>query len=172
MGRLALDYIMEEPVGKVYMANRNHEKVVDLSKEFPKVIPVDYKERYEILQDVDVLITATSSPHVIIKYDEIKSRNRELYIMDMAIPRDVEPRVGEIPNIHLYNVDDLQSISRNNERLREELSKRAEDIIEKDIEDFKIWLSYINIHPVIKSLKDKCKIIEEDTLDYIYKKLI
>jgi glutamyl-tRNA reductase len=171
MGRLALNYILEEPVGKIYMANRNHQKVVDISKEFPQVIPVDYKDRYEVLKDTDVLITATSSPHTLIKSENLGERESELFIMDLAIPRDVDLNVGDISNVHLYNVDNLKTISAFNERTREELAEAAKGIIKSDIEDFINWLSSSKVDPVIKSLKEKCEIIEADTLAYISRRI-
>jgi glutamyl-tRNA reductase len=158
-------------VGKIYMANRNHQKVVDISKEFPQVIPVDYKDRYEVLKDTDVLITATSSPHTLIKSENLGERERELFIMDLAIPRDVDLNVGDISNVHLYNVDDLKTISAFNERTREELAEAAKDIIKSDVEDFINWLSTSKVDPVIKSLKEKCEIIEADTLAYISRRI-
>ncbi|MDP4089881.1 MAG: glutamyl-tRNA reductase, partial [Bacillota bacterium] len=171
MGRLALNYILEEEADKIYMANRNHQKVVDISREYPSVIPVDYKDRYEILEEADVLITATSSPHTIIKEEMIGRRAKELYIMDLALPRDVEEAVGKLPKVHLYNVDDLQAISGSNERLRSELSKKAEAVVNSDVEEFEGWLSAIQADTVIRSLKEKCSIIEKDTMEYIDKKL-
>ena len=171
MGRLALKYIMDESPNKIYMANRNHQKVIDLSAECPQVEPVDYKDRYRILEEADILITATSSPHTIIKAEEVSARRKSLYILDLAIPRDVDTRVSELKEVHLYNVDDLKSISDYNERLRNELSERAYEIIKADITNFRTWLSSVHIDPVIKSLKDKCSIIEEDTLQYIFGKV-
>lgn len=171
MGRLALNYILNEKPQKVFMANRNHEKVVDISKEYPEVVPIEYKNRYEILGEVDVLITATSSPHTIIRAENVRVRDKNLYIMDLAIPRDVDEKAGEIKGVHLFNVDNLKSISKYNEGLRVELSEKAMQIIKEDINEFKEWLASVHIDPVIKSLKEKCSIIEKDTLEYIYSKV-
>jgi glutamyl-tRNA reductase len=171
MGRLSLKYMIEEVSGKIYVAYRNRQKILDILEEYPQVIAVDYKDRYKALQQVDILITATASPHVVFKLEDMQQLNKELYIMDMAIPRDVEASVGNVDNIHLYNVDNLKSISSLNEKRREQLSEEAKEIIKSDIEVLKVWFSTLNVDPIIKSLKEKCEVIQQDTLDYLNRKL-
>lgn len=171
MGRLALKHMYEEETGKLYVAYRNRQKILDILEEYPQVIAVDYKDRYQIIKDIDVLITATSSPHLIIKANELPMLNKELYILDMAIPRDVDAAVANEHKIHLHNIDDLKSISTLNEKRREELSEEAKAIIKSDVEELKAWISTLNVDPVIKSLKEKCELIQEDTLEYLFRKL-
>lgn len=171
MGKLTLKYLLEEEVDNIYMINRNHKKVVDLSKEYSKVKPVDYYDRYKILNDVDILITATTSPHVIIKKDEIKDINKSLTILDLAIPKDVENCVTDIENITLYDIDDLKDISLENENKRKGLSSKAEKIIKEDINEFYNWLKNTKIDPIIKHFNNKCESIHNDTLEYILRKI-
>lgn len=171
MGRLALTYVLEEKVDKVYVAYRNRQKILDLLEEYPEIEAVNYKDRYKILKNVDILITATSSPHLIIRANEMEELNKELYIIDMAIPRDVDIEVGKIEKVHLFNIDDLKAISESNEKMREELSEKAKEMIKSDVEDLKVWFNHLSVEPVIKSLKEKCDIIQQDTLDYLFRKL-
>ncbi|RKD30620.1 glutamyl-tRNA reductase [Thermohalobacter berrensis] len=171
MGRLALEYLLEEKLDKVYMSNRSHERVVNIKKCYPKVNPIDYDERYNILNEVDILVTATASPHTIIKSEDMPTLEKELYIMDMAMPRDVDDKVKDISKVYLFNIDDLKKISSENEKKREELSRRAKDIINSDIDEFINWLKTIKVDPVIKALNRQCSKVQEDTLEYIYRKL-
>ncbi|TDT56466.1 glutamyl-tRNA reductase [Fonticella tunisiensis] len=170
MGKLALKYILEEDVKNIYMANRSREKLLEITREHPEIIALDYEERYNILKDIDLLITATASPHIVIKADKIGKREKELYIMDLAMPRDVDIDAGRLSGVYLFNIDDLKNISSFNEKRREELSKRAREIVKSDALDFKSWLSTVRVDPVIKSLKEKCSKIEKDTLEYIFRK--
>lgn len=171
MGKLAFRHLLEEGIEQVYMCNRNHDKVYDLSKEFPEIIPIDYKERYECLANVDIVMTATSSPHTVIKSSEIKSIKHSLYMMDLALPRDIDPEVTKIEGVKLYDIDDLTKISMENEQKRQELAKAAMFVVKDKVEEFIVWSDSIKVDPVIKSLNEKCKEIEEDTLNYIYRKM-
>lgn len=171
MGKLTLKYLLEEDLDNIYMINRNHKKVVDLCKEYSKVKPVDYYDRYEILKDIDILITATNSPHVIINKDEIKDIKKSLTILDLAIPKDVDKNVSDIENITLYDIDDLKDISIDNENKRIELSSKAEIIIKEDINEFYNWLKNTKIDPIIKYFNNKCESIHNDTLEYILRKI-
>lgn len=171
MGRLALTYMLEEKVKDIYVTYRNSPKLFDLLKQYPMVKTVNYKCRYKILSQVDILICATSAPHLVIRAREMKEPEKEIFIMDMAIPRDVEDKVSSFDKVHLYNVDDLKSIAALNEKVREKLSEEAKGIITSDLEALKDWLNSSSVDPVIKSLKEKCCIIEADTLDYLYRKL-
>ncbi|MEJ8555286.1 glutamyl-tRNA reductase [Tepidibacter sp. Z1-5] len=171
MSILALKHLIEEDLDEIYIANRSHKKVLDLSDDFPMVTPIEYEKRYEILKDVDVVITATASPHTIIKKDDMMDIKNEVYIMDIALPRDVEESVGELSNINVYDIDDLKKISDENEQRRIELSKVAKNIIDDSIDEFLEWMSHIKVDPTIKSLNERCSDIQKDTLDYIYRKL-
>ena len=86
---------MEEGLAEIYHTNRTHGKVKDIFKEFSFLKPVEYKNRYEILKKIDILITATGAPHTIISYDNMPELKNKLYIMDLAIPRDVDDRIRE-----------------------------------------------------------------------------
>jgi len=171
IGSLTLKYLVHENMSEIYMINRNHKKVIDISKEYPQVIPIDYYDRYETLNKVDILITATSSPHVIIKGEEIKEVESKLTILDLAMPKDVDKNVVKHKNVTLYNIDDLKDISIENKNKREELSEIGLKIIKQDVKEFMIWLDTIKVDPIIKYLNEKSEIIKSDTLDYIYKKI-
>jgi len=97
--------------------------------------------------------------------------NKTLYIMDLAIPRDVDCEVGKLNMVNLYNVDDLKKISSENERKREELSLKAKVMIDTDVEDFIKWKKNIKVDYIIKAINNKNKIIKEDILNCIYRKL-
>ncbi|MFD3158655.1 glutamyl-tRNA reductase [Haloimpatiens sp. FM7330] len=168
---LSLRYLAEEELEDIYITNRTHGKLKKVCFEFPKVKTVKYEDRYEVLKKVDILITATSAPHTIITSDQMSKLNKKLYIMDLAVPRDVEKTVGNFENITLYDIDDLKKISEENMNKRIELCEKATKVIEQDVEEYINWMKQIKVDPVIKSLNEKCKDIQDDTLDYINRKL-
>jgi len=171
MGRLALNYVIESNPGAVFMTNRNHQKVIDLRNEFPMIQMVPYEDRYRIIQEVDVVITATASSHSVIRFHEMPVLSGPLAIMDMAVPQDVEPEVATLPGISLFNVDSLMRISEENEKRRQELAVEALKLIENDLEEFRNWMHSVKADPAIVSLNALRRQIEEDTYDYLNRKL-
>lgn len=171
MNKLALNHLYEQNIGKVYMANRTQQKVDELTALHQELIAVDYDKRYEMLKEVDLLITSTTSPHLIIKQAYMPERKKELFILDIALPRDVEESIGHNPYIHLYDIDDLQEIAHKNSVKRHELAVQAEAFIAESLEEFICWLHTIKIDPTIKSLHERCEEIEYDTMNYLRRKI-
>lgn len=172
MGRLALSYVMESRPGVVYMTNRNHQKVIDLRNEFPEIQMVPYEDRYRILQEVDVVITATASSHSVIRFNDMPPLLGPVAFMDMAVPQDVEPAVAAIPGVTLFNVDSLMRVSEENELRRRELAREALQLLENDLEEFRSWMHSVKADPAIVSLNALRKQIEDDTFDYLNRKLV
>lgn len=171
IGILAIKYLYEEELEQIYVTNRTYEKLREICENFNKLTPIEYGNRYNILENVDILITATGAPHTIITYKDIKNLPDKLYILDLAIPRDVEPRVGEKESIILYHNDDLQKLSEENLLRRKKLSEEAKEIINEDINKYISWLNTLEVDPVIESLNKRCLSIKEDTIEYINRKI-
>lgn len=171
MNLLTLKYLLEERVGQIYVINRTHTKSVSLAKEYPSLIPIHYEERYDILPEVDFVVSATASPHVILKYDKMPDLNKSLYIMDIAMPRDIDPKIHEIPYVYLYDIDDLKAISEANNIKRREVIHLAQIMIEEKMQEVIAWLDTLNIDPIVHQLANRCQYIEENTLEQIYKKV-
>ncbi len=171
MGRLALNYVVESEPETVYMTNRNHQKVIDLGNEFPAIQMVPYEDRYRIISEVDVVITATASSHSVIRLHEMPQLSRPLTFMDMAVPQDVEPAVATLSGVTLFTVDSLIRISEENESRRRALAVEAQKLIEKDIEEFSSWMHSVKADPAIVSLNALRMKIELDTFDYLNRKL-
>lgn len=171
MSRLAMKHLEEEKVKKIYVTNRSYCKVESIQDEYNNLIPVRYEDRYKVMDDIDILISATASPHIVIKKEDMPEINTELHAMDIALPRDIDTNLSKINNVFLYDIDDLKKISDKNEKKRRELAKLGELIIRERIEEFLDWANTIKIDPTIQSLNDKCVEIRQDTLDYIYRKV-
>lgn len=171
MSKLAMKHLEEEKVSKIYLANRSYEKSIELQGKYENIIPVDYEDRYNILIDSDIVISATSSPHLVIKHEHLPKILNDIYMMDIALPRDIDPKLNEIDNINIYDIDDLKNIQDKNDKKRKELAQVASSIIQEKINEFVEWEDSIHIDPTIHSLNDKCVEIREDTLDYIFRKI-
>jgi len=118
------------------------------------------------LDRVDIIISSTGSPQQIISRQQVRARmrtrrNRPLFFIDIAVPRDIDPEVNRIDNVYLYNIDDLQGIVEMNraERLRE--ATRAEHIIAAEALKFEGWLRTLEVVPTIVSLRRKAEEIRQ-----------
>lgn len=170
MNRLTMKYLEEEKLDTIYLSNRSHGKVIELKSEFKNIVPIKYEDRYKVMNDVDIVISATASPHMVIKYDEMPGIQRKIFMMDIALPRDIDPKINELDNIELYDIDNLKDIHDKNDKKRKELAQTGYEMISEKIIEFTEWLDSIKIDPTIESLNDKCLEIREDTLEYIYRK--
>ncbi|MCR1877303.1 glutamyl-tRNA reductase [Paraclostridium bifermentans] len=171
MSKLAMKHLEEEQLNHIYVTNRSYEKLKSIQEEYKNLIPIKYEDRYEVMDKVDIVISATSSPHTVLKKAEMPKTSNKLIMMDIALPRDIDKNLNEFENIEVYDIDDLKKISEANDKKRRELASIGELIIDEKIEEFNEWLDTIKIDPTIQSLNDKCSDIREDTLDYIYRKL-
>lgn len=171
MSKLTMKHLEEENVNNIYVSNRSHGKIKEIINDYKNIIPIKYEDRYKILNDVDMVISATASPHIVIKKEDMPTINKKLYMMDIALPRDIDPRINELDNIEVYDIDDLKSIHDKNDKKRKELANIGYNIISQKIEEFLEWQDLIYIDPTIESLNDRCLEIREDTLDYIFRKV-
>lgn len=171
MSMLAMNHLEEENVKTIYVSNRSRDKFNKIQEQYKNIVPIKYEDRYSVLNDVDIVISATASPHLVVKYKDIPKIEHKLYMMDIALPRDIDPKINEIENIELYDIDDLKEIQDKNDKKRKELASIGYEIIEEKSDEFIQWLDSIVIDSTIQSLNDKCLEIREDTLDYIFRKI-
>jgi len=125
---------------------------------------VPFKSALSHADDVDIIVTATGASQYIVKAWDVRNlmmrRNtRPLVAIDIAVPCDIEPEVGDIRNVTLYNLDDLQEIVANNIRLRKEEAERAEVIVQEEIDSIEDRFKYLSTRPVMVSLSDKAEAI-------------
>ncbi|MBP1926162.1 glutamyl-tRNA reductase [Sedimentibacter acidaminivorans] len=172
MGVLALTHLREYEIGKIYVSNRNLLKSIEISEEIDNIEVVKYENLKNAINIVDIVICATSSPHIIIKQEDIGfNRKKPVYILDLALPRDVEEDVKNLENVLLYDVDSLKSESEENQRLRKTLMEKSRYTINESIVEFNKWKKSIGVDSVLESINNKCQNIKNDSLSYIYRKV-
>jgi glutamyl-tRNA reductase len=168
MAELAAEHLLNNSVDRIIVANRTLERAMALAKRF-RGTSVPLEEVAEELSRADIIISSTGSPDPILTADEVKRRmrsrrNRPLFFIDIAVPRDIEPAVNRIENVYLYNIDDLQGIVDLNraDRLRE--AGRAEHIITAEALKFESWLRTLEVVPTIVALREKAEQIRQGEL--------
>jgi glutamyl-tRNA reductase len=157
-GALAARHLLDVGIGQITVTNRTFEHAVALAAELGAVA-VPFASLEDALQTSSILVTATASPEPIIRADLVKRvlagrKNRPLLVLDIAVPRDVEPAVREIQNVFLYDIDSLQGLIRENlERRRREIP-RVEAIIQQEMAQFLSWYAGLDAAPVIRELRE------------------
>ncbi|MCD6305578.1 MAG: glutamyl-tRNA reductase [Deltaproteobacteria bacterium] len=163
MAELAARHLLSHGVSSLMVANRTFERAVEVAGRF-QATPVSFDEIGSILTHVDIVITSTASPNYVITRDEVKHclrkrRNRPLFFIDIAVPRDVEPRVNDLGNVYLYDIDDLKGVVALNLAQRKEEAVKAGRIVEQEVGKFEKWLKTLAVVPTIVSLREKAESI-------------
>jgi glutamyl-tRNA reductase len=165
MAELAAEHLLSNGVERIVVANRTLERALALAKRFNGTT-VGWDELAGELRRVDIIVSSTGSPEPILSAAQVRQRmrarrNRPLFFIDIAVPRDIDPEVNRIDNVYLYNIDDLQGIVEMNraERLKE--ATRAEHIIAAEALKFDGWLRTLEVVPTIVSLREKAERVRE-----------
>ncbi len=168
MAELALRHLMDDGVQSILVANRTYERAVALAEQF-RGRAVTYDSFQQEMLKADIVISATSAPHVILKKEEVEAiirerRHRPIFLIDIADPRDIDSACNEVDNVYLYNIDDLQSVATANQKERQREAERAIPIVEREVELFLAWLRGLDVVPTIVSLRNRMEEIREAEL--------
>jgi glutamyl-tRNA reductase len=169
MSELAARHLIQHGAERIIVANRTYARAVRLAEEFHG-IPVDFEHLEEKLQEVDIVISSTGAAGYIISKEMIQAalhrrKNRFLFLIDIAVPRDIDPAAGEVDNAYLYNIDDLQEVVDENVRGRLKEAEKAEQIIDEEVVKFTDWFSTLEVVPTIVSLREKVEGIMKGELE-------
>jgi glutamyl-tRNA reductase len=150
---------MARGVQTVFIANRRYDRAIGLAQRFGGEA-VRFDELPEQLEQADIVVSATNSPHHIVEPDELRNvmagrDGRPLLIIDLAVPRDVDPAVREIPTVSLHDVDDVQGIVERNTSGREVEARRAESVLDSELAAFERWLGSLEVLPTVAALRDR-----------------
>ena len=146
-------------VSTVFIANRRYDRAIGLAQRFGgEAVRID--ELPDQLELADIVVSATNSPHHIVERDELeqvmKSRNgRPLLLVDIAVPRDIDPACREVGAVSLHDVDDVQGIVERNASGREVEARRAESILEAERARFERWMGSLEVLPTVASLRER-----------------
>jgi glutamyl-tRNA reductase len=150
------------------VANRTFERAIQVAEAFGEN-PVSFEEIELQLAGVDIVIASTGSPKYVISFDQVKKirrkrRNRPLFFIDIAVPRDVDPQINELENVYVYDIDDLRGVIDINMSQRKQEAVKAERIIEEEVIKFTKWLDTLSVVPTIVALREKAEAIVQAEL--------
>jgi glutamyl-tRNA reductase len=146
------------------VTSRTQESASRLAEAFDaRTVPFDDLGRE--LEQVDVVVSSTSSPDTVLSRDQIPNRHgRPLFVIDLAVPRDVDPAVAELEDCYLYDIDDLQAVVRESLSGRRREAERAEAIVEQEAKRFRDWQASLHVVPAIASLRERAENIRSGEL--------
>ncbi len=175
MAELATRHLLEEQVSAILVANRNAERAIRLANELGGRV-VRFERLQEELAQVDIVISSTASPHYLLRKADLvgvmrQRRNRPLFIIDIAVPRDIDPEVHDLDGLYLYDIDDLKGVAELNRTAREKEARRAEAIVEKEVALFMARLRSLHAVPTIVQLREWVETIRAAELEKAFSKL-
>ena len=169
MAELALTHLKDEGIQTILVANRNHERAVELAGRVGgRAIKFDHAR--DVMVDADIVLSSTAAPHVILGPDDMtevvrRRHYRPIFLIDIAVPRDIDPRVNDLDNVYLYDIDDLEAEVAANLSSREREAVRAEAIVDREVVQFMRWLQSLDVVPTIISLRERFEGVRQAELE-------
>lgn len=172
MSALALKYLCELGAGKIVICSRTMSHARQMCKGTAQVgiEVVPFEQRYEFMGMCDIVISATSSPHRIIRR-ECFEPVREMVFLDLATPRDIDVAFAEHSLVRLINIDTLQRISEENRKERAALIRESSGMMKDALEETGKWLLQSRVDDTIQSLQERCQEIVDDSFTYLERKM-
>lgn len=175
MGELAAKNLAGSGVGKVTVLNRTYEKAKQLADQFDgEARPLS--ELQCTLLDADILISSTGADHYVIdvelmQFVERLRKGKPLFMIDIAVPRDLDPEIGNLQNVFLYDIDDLHGIVEANLAERQQAARQIGEFVKEEVIRFNEWVATLGVVPLIVALRQKASVIQQTTMESIENKL-
>ena len=168
MAELAVEHLIRGKVDQVWVANRTFENGVELAKQFNGQA-IRFEEIPESLKTVDIIISSTASSDFVIRPDQVKGvirkrKNRPLFFIDIAVPRDIDPDINRLSNCYVYDIDDLKGIIDENIEDRQKEAIKGERMVDEAVIRFREWYESLDVVPTIIALRRKITAIAEAEL--------
>jgi len=166
---LAARHLSQNGIGRVIVANRTVEKAHTLASQFDGYA-IALTELGSHLAEADVVISSTASPLPVLGKGAVERalkerRHRPIFMVDIAVPRDIEPEVADLSDIYLYTVDDLEEVIQENMRSREEAAKQAEEIIDHYVGDYLGWMRSLDAVELIQDYRTYAEGLRDEVID-------
>ena len=174
MSELTAKHLVANGAANVLVANRTYERAVKIAEKFNGT-PLAYDSDLNFLIDADIVISSTNAPDYLIKRQPLaaimrKRRHRYMFLIDIAVPRDIDPDVSKIDYAFLYNIDDLEAVVVSNLKDRQQEAGQAEQIVTEEAKQFYNQLQTFQVNPTIKALHQQFRQIADTELQACFYK--
>ncbi len=169
MCELAATHLLENGARGVQVTNRTLARAQALAERFDgRAVP--FEEFAYHLPEVDIVISSTGAPHFVLGPDAVRAamkirKQKPMFLIDIAVPRDLDPRINDLPNVYLYDVDDLQGVVEANKRERAKEAEKAESIVAEEVAAFLGWMKTLEVTPTIRDLRARFDAIRRAELE-------
>jgi glutamyl-tRNA reductase len=171
MCELAARHLLAHGAQKIYVANRTYERALALAKKFNgEAIP--FEQLYETVPNADIVISSTGAPHAIFRKEHgekflSRRKNRPMFFIDIAVPRDIDPEMNKLDGIFVYDIDDLQQVVSSHVADRRQEADRAEAIVQLEVDKFQARLQTLDVVPTIVSLQEHLETVRQAEIDRV-----
>ena len=174
MSELAARHLRRSGASHVFVTNRTHERAIEMATLFQGT-PVEYTRFVSMLPEVDIVIASSGAPHFILRKDEMHRviaarRNKPMFLIDIAVPRNIEPAVNDLDNVFLYDIDDLQEVVNANLRERMKEADHAEALVTEEVGRMMARLKVAEVTPTIVGLQEQLEQIRAGEIDKVRRK--
>ncbi|MBI3353193.1 MAG: glutamyl-tRNA reductase [Nitrospirae bacterium] len=165
MSELAARHLINNGVKNVMVTNRNFQRAVELAREFNGT-SIKFDDLEAEFPEADIVICSTGAPYYLIHCEMVESaiasrKNRPIFLVDISVPRNIDPKINALKNVFLYNIDDLQSVIEANLKERQKEAEKAELIVSEEVETMDRWLKSLNVVPTIIAIREKVEAIRK-----------
>ena len=175
MAELAAKHLISYGVKTVYVTSRTYDRAANLARTL-NGSALDFEAFKNELHRADIVITSTSAPNFIIKKEMVEKaiherKNKPIFFIDIAVPRDIEPDVNDLENIYLYDIDDLHVVVSANMKEREKEADNAMNFISQEVTKFNNWVGTLDAVPTIVEIRKKAENIRKQEIEKTLKKI-
>ncbi|PLX45601.1 MAG: glutamyl-tRNA reductase [Deltaproteobacteria bacterium] len=169
MCELAATHLVENGISNVMVTNRTYARAEKLAEQYGgKAVHFDAFTKH--LDEVDIIISSTGAPGHVLHAADVQTamkqrRQKPMFLIDIAVPRDIDPAINNLDNVYLYDVDDLQGIVEVNKKERAKEAEKAEEIVRQEVDSFLKWLKMLDVTPTIRQLREQFDEIRRAELD-------
>ena len=171
MSELAARHLMAHGCASIFVANRTYDRAIGLAQKFNGQA-IKFDDLYSTCDRADIVITSTGAPHAIFRREHgeqflARRKNRPMFFIDIAVPRDVDPAMNKLDGIFVYDIDDLQQAVASHVADRRKEAERAEAIVTVEVERFQARIQTLDVVPTIVSLQDHLETIRQAEIDRV-----
>ncbi len=175
VGELTAEHLHSFGIQQIFVANRSHDRAQQLAERFHGQA-IYYESIEPHLATCDIVIASTAAPHYVLETPHVERalgarKMRSLFLIDLSVPRNIDPAIAAIEGVYLYNIDDLQQVADSNRELRRQKAEQAESIVSREIENFRRRLLWHDVVPTILELQQRLESIRAAELEKCLRKL-
>jgi len=169
MSELAANHLLRSGASSILVSNRTYERAVELAQAFHGTA-IRFEELLDFIDKADIVISSTGAPHFVVRKEQVEKllaarKNRPIFFIDIAVPRDIDPAVNELENAFVYDIDDLEQVVEANRKQREREAVWAEEIVRQEVQKMMRRLASNDVVPTIKALERRLEQIRQSEME-------